>query len=354
MRNVKQYRCKAYKHNTGNLYIRFKHKNKPYTISIGVKVQRGESWNQERQRLISTNREKMFRVQHIIVHFSKAIPKFKETLDPDLLEVPIAPRKDDENYDTVFWLLDRYKETVGKHLGTIKTLKYNLTEYKGYKHRKSFNPEEFYLYLKSVCKVSSANHRMTILNRMYKVIWKDEIQYSRSRATPRAIFCFEDNELNDLFNLEPVTPAEQNLLWIYELLYRTGLRYADLKIFKEQFDHAGTRTTIITSKTKKPLTINHTPRITDLVNWFEPMVIAHANKSLKDICKRANLTRLIQGKELWDLASCHIFRKSFATRIHRKGVDILNIMEILCHSSIETTQRYIVPEQPTVNVFSLT
>ena len=181
-----------------------------------------------------------------------------------------------------------------------------------------------------------------------------EIQYSRSRSTPKAIFCFEDNELFDLFDLEPVTPEQQNLLWIYEMLYRTGLRYADLHIFKEQFNHKGTSTTILTSKTKKPVTITHTTRIEYLVSRFKPMVIAYANKQVKVLCKHAKLTRLIQGKELWELASCHIFRKSFATRLYRKGVDILQIQEILCHSSIETTQRYLVPAQPTVNVFALT
>ena len=106
------------------------------------------------------------------------------------------------------------------------------------------------------------------------------------------------------------------------------------RIFKEQFNHKGTSTSILTSKTKKPVTITHTKRIEYLVSRFKPMVIAYVNKQVKVLCKRAKLIRLIQGKELWDLASCHIFRKSFATRLYRKGVDILHIQVILCHSSI--------------------
>lgn len=57
------------------------------------------------------------------------------------------------------------------------------------------------------------------------------------------------------------------------------------------------------------------------------------NKSFKNACKRAGLKDF----------RFHDLRHTVATRLVEKGVDIRTVQEIMAHSSIVTTQRYMHP-----------
>ena len=66
-------------------------------------------------------------------------------------------------------------------------------------------------------------------------------------------------------------------------------------------------------------------------------------------CHKAGINELVsvymrgefRDDEKWKFVSSHTARRSFATNLYKKGVDIYTISQLCGHSSIEMTKKYI-------------
>lgn len=82
--------------------------------------------------------------------------------------------------------------------------------------------------------------------------------------------------------------------------------------------------------------------------------LAGYNKALRRLCQRADIVERVKvfkaGDHLkgykWEYVSSHTARISFATNLANLGVPIIDISRMLGHSSVLTTQRYIVDTKP--------
>ena len=169
-------------------------------------------------------------------------------------------------------------------------------------------------------------------------------------------------------------PQKKELLWaardkaIFELLYSSGCRVAELASLKLGDFSAGGKSAVVKGKGKK-----------DRIVYFE----ADALAALKDYLpeRKALLERLkVPGQKAlfvnekggslttrglrWIVSrysgaegtnrhvSPHAFRHTFATAMLSKGADVRVVQEMLGHASISTTQRYThVTTEQLINIY---
>ena len=85
------------------------------------------------------------------------------------------------------------------------------------------------------------------------------------------------------------------------------------------------------------------------------------NKALRRLCKRAGITERVKvfkagehGKgEKWEFVSSHTARISFASNLANLGVPLIDISRMLGHTSVVTTQRYIINTKPELDARAL-
>lgn len=132
----------------------------------------------------------------------------------------------------------------------------------------------------------------------------------------------------------------------------TGARHSD---FSQLDTHniVNGMLTYVSEKSKTKATIPIKPLVRRLLHYDRTTVDeSTANRIIKRICQNvgiANRIRLFRRgesvtDEKWKFVSSHTARRSFATNLYLRGVDILTISRFMGHSSIEMTKRYIVCE----------
>ena len=85
------------------------------------------------------------------------------------------------------------------------------------------------------------------------------------------------------------------------------------------------------------------------------------NKAIRRLCKRAGLTERVKvfkaGEhdkgEKWEFVSSHTARISFASNLANLGVPLIDISRMLGHTSVVTTQRYIINTKPELDARAL-
>ena len=134
----------------------------------------------------------------------------------------------------------------------------------------------------------------------------------------------------------------------------TGLRVGDATNLTSE-NVVGDSLHYVAQKTHKPGAIPLKPCVAERIKWLSEHQDAkcsrtYYNRAIKRLCKRAGLTDdvvvLKGGKERrgpkWMFVSSHTARISTATCLDRRGVAIGDICQLLQHSSVTTTERYIV------------
>jgi integrase len=123
----------------------------------------------------------------------------------------------------------------------------------------------------------------------------------------------------------------------------TGLRTSDIfNLQWEEVDIEERRLKKIVKKSDRPLSLPLNDTALEIIEgrhkhgpyvFYNPMTgdrFKDVKGALAAAVKRAKL-----GKITW-----HMFRHTFASRLTRKGVDIVTVKELLGHSNISTTMRY--------------
>lgn len=164
----------------------------------------------------------------------------------------------------------------------------------------------------------------------------------------------------DLAKLEKFEPKTKKTEWIknvFLICAYTGLRVSDaLKLTAENI--VGENLHYVAQKTKKSGAIPLKPGIAERIIWMNEhpqysVSITFYNRAIKLLCKRAGIDDDVlvfkAGKEMrgpkWKFISSHSARISTATCLDRRGVQIGDICQLLQHSSVTTTERYIVRDR---------
>lgn len=162
----------------------------------------------------------------------------------------------------------------------------------------------------------------------------------------------DDSELNLLIRYSPAGRAEQIIRDWFLIGCLTGARHSDYVRFTPknirdgQLQYVSIKTHIYAAI---PVSNMLRKLIMRSVEYTERYSDVYFNRILKRICRNAGIrneiTLFTQGEfksgEKWEFITSHTARRSFATNLYKRGVDIYTISRLCGHSSVEMTKQYI-------------
>lgn len=207
----------------------------------------------------------------------------------------------------------------------------------------------------------SISHHITVINSFYSFLVNDGILLENPCANvvspkiPKRLpnYLTED-EVNNLLNINLLTPYDYRNKAMMELLYATGLRISELcnlKITDIDIHNCFVR---VFGKGKKerivPISDIALEYLQIYINNYRSIILKNAIsdylfisnnqtnisrqgffKILKKECQRCGITKNV---------SPHVLRHSFATHLLQHGADLRVIQELLGHEDIATTEIY--------------
>jgi len=193
-------------------------------------------------------------------------------------------------------------------------------------------------------------------------LYSDEIELPRGfselltikKDVSQHVYLTEE-EVQKIINHEPLNDSERAIRNQFVLGCLTGARHSDYIMFTEE-NIFGNTLRYVSKKTRIQADIPAAPVVKRLIKENEAygfvgleFSLCYFNRIIRNICKNVGITNMIKlyqgGKyvegEKWTFVSSHTARRTAATLLYLKGIDIYQISKILGHSSIEQTERYI-------------
>lgn len=204
--------------------------------------------------------------------------------------------------------------------------------------------------------------RMKMLRTIIAAITKEKgvtTDYAEAKVKGEKVehIVLTDEEMNSIMNF--YTSDNQRLDNVRRLFIvgiTTGLRFSDFSTVKPEHIEDGVLT-IHQKKTGGKVRIPVHPKLQELVennNMPHTISIQNFNKYLRELALLAGITSQVEVKSVkggkrevkfvrkCDLMSSHICRRSFASRLYRKGINPQIIMKLTGHSQLATFMNYIV------------
>lgn len=188
-------------------------------------------------------------------------------------------------------------------------------------------------------------------------LYSDEVELPRDYAkvlTPRkcastAVYLTEE-ELQLLIDYTPKGDKERYVRNVFILSSFTGARHSDSARFNEN-NIIGDTLQYISIKTKTPTTIPLKPIVAEYIQTLPQITMSDKafNATIRRIAQKCGINSRVKifkageerNGEKWEFLSSHDARRSFASNLYLRGVDIYSISRMLGHSSVNTTQLYI-------------
>lgn len=180
-------------------------------------------------------------------------------------------------------------------------------------------------------------------------------QIRAPKAAQRLPVFLEQHQTERLFNEASYPEGFEGLTHqlIMELLYRTGIRRAELINLKEMDADRDRKEIVVLGKRSKERAIPIGNELVALIEHYKK------EKNRTVVSEHNNLLTLLSGKPLYDnyvyrvtkrylnaevsssrKKSPHVMRHTFATQLTHNGADISAIKDLLGHSSLAATQIY--------------
>ena len=183
----------------------------------------------------------------------------------------------------------------------------------------------------------------------------DKILVAKATAPLKTYLTEED--LIKFQNVKPNTIRQEFVKNAFLICAYTGLRVSDaMNLTVENID--GDNLKYIAQKTKKPNAIPLKSGLAERIKWISEhkeysVSLVSYNIAVRFLCKKAGIDEEVvvfkAGKEKkgpkWKFVSSHTARISTATCLDRRGVKIGDIKQLLQHSSVQITERYIVKDR---------
>jgi integrase/recombinase XerC len=213
---------------------------------------------------------------------------------------------------------------------------------------------------KSKLSPRSVNRKISAIRAYYRflhqkqLIAKNPASTIKSLKTSKKVPDFiPENLLKSLQTEIPADFQELRDYLIFEILYQTGMRRAEICLLKDQSIDFKASLIKVHGKRNKERLIPFTNKLSDLMKYyleqrnsfydqpsFESFIVSNkAGVCYPQLINRAveNRVQFISGKLK---ISPHTLRHTFATHLLNNGADLIAIKELLGHSSLEATQIY--------------
>lgn len=175
-----------------------------------------------------------------------------------------------------------------------------------------------------------------------------------------------DDEVQALLDYKPANRNERYVRNSFVLSCLTGARHSDAMAFTKS-NVSGGFLTYVSRKTRIESRVPVSPAVERLLDEnkaynFGKMEVTGMtyNLNIRKICRSVGINSTVKvycgGEysegEKWEFVASHTARRSFATNLYLYNVDgiypfeIRQISEMLGHSSVEMTERYIVASRP--------
>lgn len=159
----------------------------------------------------------------------------------------------------------------------------------------------------------------------------------------------------ELFLLENYSGNENEMDVVNDFLIGawSGARQSDFSLFNEQ-NLINDRLVYVSVKTGIRASVPAKKTVLNILKNNRATVDKSTyNRIIKRVCRNVGITENIKlfrrGEEVvgakYNFISSHTARRSFATNLYLRGVDVLTISRYMAHSSIEMTKRYIVSDK---------
>lgn len=166
-----------------------------------------------------------------------------------------------------------------------------------------------------------------------------------------------EEDLKKVAAVKVHTGKQEYVRNVFLICAYTGLRVSDaLKLTLENVVEKNLH--FVAKKTKKTGAIPLKTGLEERIRWIVEnkdcaCSMTYYNRIIKIICRNAGVNEDVlvfkAGKELrgpkWKFVSSHTARISLATDLSRRGVRTEDICQLLQHSSIQTTERYIIKDR---------
>lgn len=173
---------------------------------------------------------------------------------------------------------------------------------------------------------------------------------SPKKVISTAVYLSEE-ELNRLKEYQPKTDHELFVRNMFLSSAYCGARHVDIISLNESNIQDG-KLVFVAQKTKKQAMIPLKPIVADYIKNTPRIEMSDVgfNKIIRRICRNVGITQKVKifkaGKEVemdkCDAVSSHTARRSFASNLYLRGIDIYTISKLLQHSEIKLTEKYIV------------
>lgn len=188
-------------------------------------------------------------------------------------------------------------------------------------------------------------------------LYSEEVELPRDYAkvlTPKkctstAVYLTEE-ELQKLIDYTPKNNKEEYVRNVFIICSFCGARHSDA-IRLNEGNIIGDTLQYVSVKTKTPTTVPLKPIVREYILSRPDIEMSDDayNATIRRICKKCGITDRVKvfkaGKESegekWGYVGSHTARRSCATLLYLRGVDLYTISKILGHSDTKTTQTYI-------------
>ena len=160
-----------------------------------------------------------------------------------------------------------------------------------------------------------------------------------------------ERELERLMKVKPRNEVERYVLYMFIIQAYVGCRVSDaMKITESNISNK--RLSYVSEKTKVEAVVPVKPIVVDMIrqlHTLKPVSEVTYCKVIKVLCMRAGITEQVTifkgGKDIskpkYMLVATHTARRSFATNLYERGLDLYAIKQFMGHSQTSMTERYI-------------
>lgn len=223
--------------------------------------------------------------------------------------------------------------------------------------------ESFIIYQTDIKKdkTTTLAHKLTTIKNFYKYLTREKIiikditsTITRPKLRKSLPKCLSKEEVDNLLDINLITPFDYRNKAMLELLYATGLRISELiNLTVNNIDLNNCFIRVVGKGSKERiiplgeysmyyLNLYYEKRkllIKNNINYEELFLNNHGKKMTRQGFFKI-LKNLLQKKGLNPSISPHMLRHSFATHLLANGADLRSIQEMLGHSDISTTRIY--------------